>query len=97
VAAGELILDVVVGRAAAAVEQPRPAKRVRARADAGDGTAAGVMAAEPAERVAGDRPRAVDDGPGPPPGHDDEVLGAQPRPLRGRLDGNALRGGNVAL
>ena len=45
VAPGQLVLQVVVGGAAAAVEQPGPAERVGAGADAGHGAAGGVVRA----------------------------------------------------
>jgi hypothetical protein len=53
VALGELVLDVVVGGAAAAVEQTRPAEGVGPGADAGDGAAICVMGGERLERGVG--------------------------------------------
>ena len=49
IAPGQLVLDVVVGGAAAPVEQAGPAEGVGARADAGDGAAVRVVAAQPRE------------------------------------------------
>ena len=76
----------VVGRAAAAVEQPGPAERVGPGADAHDGAAVGVVTREPSERAGGHDAGARDPGRAPA-GHDDEVVGGQRRPLSRRADG----------
>ena len=56
VAPGQLVLEVVVGGAAAAVEQAGPAERVGAGADAGDRAAARVVGGAAGRRVgAGER------------------------------------------
>ena len=53
VALSELVLDVVLGGAAAAVEQTCPAEGVGPGADAGDGAAIRVMGGERLERGVG--------------------------------------------
>jgi hypothetical protein len=74
VALGELVLDVVMGGAAAAVEQTCPPEGVGPGADAGDGAAICVMGGERLERCVGERAGARDYGVGPPAGDDDEVV-----------------------
>jgi len=61
-------LDVVVGGAAAAVEETGAAEGIGPGADAGDRAAVGVMGGERLERGVGERASARDDGVGPPAG-----------------------------
>jgi hypothetical protein len=84
----------VVGGAAPAVEQPGPAQRVRAGADAGDGAAGAVVVGQAAQRLRREPP-GVSQRRRPPAGHDDEVVGRQvgpggPGPQRHALGGRHL-------
>ena len=73
VAPGQLVLDVVVGGAPALVKEAGPAEGVGARADAGDGAAVRVVAAQPREGGLRERAGARASGGRPPSGDDDEV------------------------
>ena len=96
VAAGEFVLHVMVGRAAAAVQQPGPAERVGSRTHAGHGAARRVVVVEPAQRpgievaVVGQAGRA-------PARDDDQVVGPQYRQFRVGAQHQPLGGGHVLL
>jgi hypothetical protein len=97
VAAGELLLDVMVGGAAPAVEQAGPPQGIGPGADAGDSAATGVMSGEHFQRGGVQRPGARDRRADPPAGHDDEIVTGERGPAGRCLDGDALGGRNVFL
>ncbi len=98
VAPGQLVLHVVVGGAAAAVEQAGPAEGVGPGADAGDRAAVRVVGGERLSVAPASGPVARDPGPcDRQPGTMIRSSGVERGPLRWRPEGDALRGGDVFL
>ena len=81
IAGGQLVLDVVMGGAAPAVEQPGPAEGLRAGADTGHGAAPGVVVAQPLPDPRAEVGRHRQGG-ATPAGDQHQVLGVQLRPDR---------------
>jgi hypothetical protein len=96
VAAGQRLLEVVVGGAAPAVQQARPAEGVRARADAGDGAPGGVVVVQAAQRGRVE-PAGARQGRRAPAGDDDQVVGGEGGPAGAGAQRDALGAGNVLL
>ena len=94
---GQVVLQVVVGGAAAAVQQPGLAERVGAGAHAGHRAAAGVVGGQRRARRRAQQRASPRGCARRQPGTTMQVAGLQRRPVRAGPQRQALRGGDLGL